>query len=183
MTHPEELVILLDDAGHEIGTAPKSEVHTTQTPLHRAFSCYLTDGEGNLLLSRRALSKLTWPGVWTNSFCGHPSPGESDAAAIQRRAREELGATVSSVEVVVPDFRYRAVDASGVVENEICPVYTAVLTSPLDPDPDEVSEWTWVRASGLGAALDAAPAVFSPWMQLQFPALQDAGVFLEGVDR
>ena len=63
MTHPEELVILLDDAGHEIGTAPKSEVHTTQTPLHRAFSCYLTDGEGNLLLSRRALSKLTWPGV------------------------------------------------------------------------------------------------------------------------
>ena len=183
MTQSEELVVLVDDAGHEIGSALKSEVHTTQTPLHRAFSCYLTDADGNLLLSRRALSKVTWAGVWTNSFCGHPSPGESDASAIERRAREELGATVSNVGVALPSFRYRATDASGIVENEICPVYTAVLTSSLAPDPAEICEWTWVRPAGLAAALEAAPAVFSPWLQLQFPELLDAGVFLEGAEQ
>ena len=179
----EELVVLVDDAGQDIGAAPKSEVHTSATPLHRAFSCYLVDADGRLLLSRRALGKQTWPGVWTNSFCGHPAPGESDAEAIVRRATEELGATVSHITVALPHFRYRATDASGVVENELCPVYTAVLTSPLALDPSEVSEVTWVRPSGLAAALEGVPAAFSPWLRLQFPLLSDAGLLAEAALR
>ena len=70
--------------------AARTMVHHAQTPRHRAFSVYLTDDAGRVLLTRRALSKATWPGVWSNSCCGHPRPGEMDVTAIHRRVREEL---------------------------------------------------------------------------------------------
>ena len=117
----QELVVLLDNACRTIGTAPKSEVHHDSTPLHLAFSCYLFDEAGHVLLTRRALDKRTFPGVWTNSFCGHPSPDESVDGAVARRAREELGVDVADLICVLPDFRYRAVDAEGILENEFCP--------------------------------------------------------------
>ncbi|RYY48065.1 MAG: isopentenyl-diphosphate Delta-isomerase [Actinomycetales bacterium] len=117
----QDLVVLLEDDGTPAGTAPRLSVHGTETPLHQAFSLHLFDDQGRVLLTRRALSKLTWPGVWTNSCCGHPRPGEALEDAVRRRLREELGVEVDDLRIVLPDFRYRAVDASGVVENEICP--------------------------------------------------------------
>ena len=120
-----ELVVLCTEDGHKAGTALKAEVHTASTPLHFAFSAWLFDDCGNVLLTRRALNKLTWPGVWTNSFCGHPGPDETFEEALVRRASEELGTTVKKIESVLPSFRYRAVDASGIVENEICSVFFA----------------------------------------------------------
>lgn len=171
MTDPDELVILLDDGGAPIGTAEKATVHGADTPLHLAFSCHLRDADGRLLVTRRALSKRTWPGVWTNSFCGHPSPGEDLAEALARRALEELGVTVSDVRLALPDFRYRAVDAGGVVENEICPVYTAVTLDDVQPDPDEVAEFRWIDAADLEVAASMAPWAFSPWLNLQLAEL------------
>ncbi|PRC44323.1 hypothetical protein C6A85_000000100825, partial [Mycobacterium sp. ITM-2017-0098] len=103
-----EQVVLLDDSGRTVGAAAKVSVHNTDTPLHLGFSCYLFDDDGRVLLTRRALEKKTWPGVWTNSFCGHPGPGESVAAAVHRRGREELGARLVDVDCVLPEFRYRA---------------------------------------------------------------------------
>ncbi|QZE26185.1 isopentenyl-diphosphate Delta-isomerase [Brevibacterium casei] len=173
MTTPDtaaERVVLLDEAGRSRGSMLKAEVHTTDTPLHSAFSCYLLDDDGRVLLTRRALTKTTWPGVWTNSFCGHPAPGESVEDAIIRRASAELGTTVTALRVIAPDFRYRAVDASGIVENEVCPVYVARIASPLDPSPAEVAEWQWAPITEVRTALRAAPFVFSPWMVDQFAA-------------
>ena len=86
----EDLVELVDQDGHVIGQAARATVHHGNTPRHRAFSVYLSDAAGRVLMTRRALSKLTWPGVWSNSCCGHPRPGETDIAAIHRRVREEL---------------------------------------------------------------------------------------------
>lgn len=171
MTSPREEVVLLGEDGTPIGTADKATVHTTGTPLHLAFSCHLFDGEGRILVTRRALSKATWPGVWTNSFCGHPAPGESMEDAVARRAADELGTSVDNLVPVIPDFRYRATDAAGIVEYELCPVYTATIAGDLNPSPAEVAEWEWVDPRSLLAAVEATPWAFSPWLTLQLPAL------------
>ncbi|RSZ62404.1 isopentenyl-diphosphate Delta-isomerase [Corynebacterium hylobatis] len=181
MTHDVELVVLADEHGQAIGTAPKATIHTADTPLHFAFSCYLLDADGRLLLTRRALSKKTWPGVWTNSFCGHPGPDESNEEAIVRRSIEELGfaeGAVSEIVAVLPDFRYRAVDSSGIVENEFCPVYVARLQPGEQPDPveDEIDSLSWADAQSVIAAVDATPFAFSPWLveELADQRLRDA---------
>lgn len=168
-------VILLSEDGDAIGVFSKDEVHTTHTPLHLAFSCHVLDENGRILVTRRALSKRTWPGVWTNSFCGHPRPGESMTDAVHRRAQDELGLTVTDVTMVLADYRYRAVDASGIVENEICPVHVARIDGGLVPDPDEVSEWAWVDPAEFADAVAAAPFAFSPWLVEQLPQLRAHG--------
>ena len=157
--------MLLDDDGREIGVAPKHEVHHSDTPLHLAFSCYVVDPEGRLLVTRRALDKRTWPGVWTNSCCGHPAPGEPVQQAVTRRTEQELGIELTDVRVVLPDFRYRAVMDDGTVENEICPVYVATLEDPasIAPDPAEVADHMWVDWSTFRRdVLDGRRSV-SPW--------------------
>lgn len=168
-------VILLTDDGEPVGTAPRATVHTAQTPLHLAFSCWVTGPDGRLLVSRRALSKRTWPGVWTNSFCGHPRPGEDLPAAIARHAEHELGIRVSDVRTVIPDFRYRAVDASGVVENEICPVHVATTEDEPVPNPDEVAEYHWVDPQDVVRTVGTAPWALSPWLVAQVPLLVAGG--------
>lgn len=167
-------VVLLDEAGNEIGTAPKSSVHGTDTALHLAFSCHVLDDDGRMLVTRRALGKLTWPGVWTNSFCGHPRPAERVVSAVRRRAGEELGISITSLELALPLFRYRAVDASGIVEHEICPVYTARTTDALALNPHEAMDAVWVRPEDLARSLEATPWAFSPWLVLQS---QQLGLF------
>jgi isopentenyl-diphosphate delta-isomerase len=168
-----EQVVLVADDGTVLGATDKATVHGTDTPLHLAFSCHVSDGEGRLLVTRRALSKRTWPGVWTNSFCGHPGPGEDLRDAVARRALDELGITLTDLELALPDFRYVATDAAGVVENELCPVFLARTGDELLPDPDEVAEYRWVDPAELVTAVAAAPWAFSPWLTLQLPALAD----------
>ncbi|HEY0506801.1 MAG TPA: isopentenyl-diphosphate Delta-isomerase, partial [Blastococcus sp.] len=141
MTSPlQELIVLVDDGGQAIGTMPKPLVHHGETPLHRAFSAYLFDDAGRLLVTRRAADKATFPGMWTNTVCGHPGPDEDDATAIARRAQFELGLGVSGIRPALPGYRYRAV-FRGVVENEICPVYLGSFIGEPVPDPTEVGEW------------------------------------------
>lgn len=166
-----ETVVLVDDHGTHVGTADKATVHTATTPLHLAFSCHVLDAAGRVLVTRRALTKRTWPGVWTNSVCGHPAPDEPLAEAVRRRAAHELGLELTDVELVVPDFRYRATDASGVVENEICPIFTARALGPVTANPDEVMDHRWITPDDLRAAVDAAPWALSPWLVSSAPDL------------
>jgi isopentenyl-diphosphate Delta-isomerase len=170
MPEPIELVSLMAEDGTPIGIADKFELHGTETPLHLAFSCHVFNSAGAVLATRRALSKPTWPGVWTNSFCGHPAPDEAMEAAIARRASLELGITLDALECVLPDFRYRAVDASGVVENEICPVYRATTRDTVSPNSAEVAEFEWVDFGALRQSVAATPFAFSPWLVLQLRA-------------
>lgn len=164
---PAENVVLVSADGTPIGVAPKESVHDTDTPLHLAFSCHVFNDDGLVLVTRRALTKSTWPGVWTNSFCGHPAPGESTGDAVRRRAAFELGIRIDNLEPTLPDFRYRAIDDCGIVENEICPVFRATLVGGLAVNPDEVVHFEWVRPDRLRTAIDAAPWAFSPWLVLQ----------------
>jgi len=165
-------VVLLSADGEPIGRAPRAEVHSTDTPLHLAFSCHVLDPKGRVLMTRRALTKRTWPGVWTNSFCGHPQPGEPIEEALARHGRAELGLEVAAPRVELPEFRYRAKDPSGVVENEVCPVYTALADALPEPNPDEVMDMQWVEPARVAAAVRAAPWAFSPWLVLQVEALE-----------
>jgi isopentenyl-diphosphate delta-isomerase len=167
-----DLVVLVSDAAEPIGSAPKADVHGAATPLHLAFSCYVHDDEGRVLVTRRALTKHTWPGVWTNSFCGHPAPGEPWEHAVRRHARLELGLELRDLHMVLPDFRYRAVDPAGIVENEVCPVFRARPAGPLDPAPDELLQHAWVAPSDLAQAARLTPWAFSPWLVLQLEQLE-----------
>ena len=166
LEEPEQVVLVADD-GTPIGTADKSVIHDGDTPLHLAFSCHVFAPDGRVLITRRALGKRTFPGVWTNAFCGHPAPGEDIQDAVRRRGARELGIEIAALEPALPDFRYRAVDASGVVENEICPVFRTVVDGDPVPAPDEVAEWAWVSPAALRAAVEATPFAFSPWLVLQ----------------
>jgi isopentenyl-diphosphate delta-isomerase len=171
----QELVVLLDDEGRSIGTARKSEVHHDSTPLHLAFSCYLFDEAGQVLLTRRALEKPAFPGVWTNSFCGHPAPNESLADAVLRRADQELGLGIAELRCVIPSFRYHAVASDGVVENEICPVFCGRAVGTVDSDPGEIMDSVWVPWDQLRTAAKFGWGL-SPWAVEQVPLLDAAGV-------
>lgn len=162
-----EQVVLLSEAGDPIGVADKMSVHGDDTPLHLAFSCHVFDARGRVLVTRRAVTKRTFPGVWTNAFCGHPGPDESIEDAVRRRGLRELSLPIGDLDLVLPDFRYRAVDAGGVVENEVCPVYRTVARDDPMPRPDEVDDWAWVIPADLVRAVTAAPFAFSPWLVLQ----------------
>ncbi|MDV8065354.1 isopentenyl-diphosphate Delta-isomerase [Rhodococcus sp. IEGM 1366] len=168
-----EYVVLLDDAGRSIGIEPKASVHTTTTPLHLAFSAYVFDRSGNLLITRRALDKATWPGVWTNSCCGHPSPGESLEEAVRRRLNQELGIGVDDVSLALPFFRYRAVMDTGIVENEICPVFRVIYDGPQPvPDPTEVESAEWVDWQKFSDAVLGGDRDVSPWCREQVQQLR-----------
>jgi isopentenyl-diphosphate delta-isomerase len=170
----EDRVVLLDESGRAIGDHDRLAVHSHATPLHLAFSLYLQDDAGQVLFTRRALTKATWPGVWTNSCCGHPRPGERIEDALRRRLHEELGVGVGDLRCVLPDFAYRARDVTGIWENEVCPVYVGTVVHPsgtFRPNRSEVMDWKWVRWPDVRSAVDGAPFAFSPWAVAQIGQL------------
>lgn len=166
-----EQVVLVDESGVATGVADKATVHTDSTPLHLAFSCYVINPDGLLLLTTRADGK-TFPGVLTNSFCGHPAPDESIEDAVRRRAQDELGITLQIVRLILPDFRYRA-EMNGVVENELCPVLVASSADEPTPRADEASSTEWVSWSALRDDVLAGRREVSPWFAEQIALLAD----------
>lgn len=175
---PREQVVLLDNCGAPIGCAPKEDIHHSDTPLHLAFSLFIFDEENRFLAQRRSFAKKTWPGVWSNSCCGHPAPGESPEDAIRRRARYEIGLELGELTLVLPDFRYRAC-WQGLWENELCPVWIAKSpSSPPRPNPLEVAETAWVSWPRFLAASHLLShgefAHFSPWSLLEARQLGNA---------
>jgi isopentenyl-diphosphate Delta-isomerase len=170
-----ESVVLLDEAGQASGTADKVAVHHDRTPLHLAFSCYLFNRAGQFLLTRRAESKRTFPGVWTNTCCGHPLPGEPMSDSVLRRLRHELGINAAKLTLVLPRFRYQARMDNGVLENEVCPVYSAYADEVPHPDPAEVAEARWVDWDEFCAAVRAGRQPISPWCAMQLTELTALG--------
>ena len=170
-----EQVVLLAENGTAIGVEDKAVVHHADTPLHLAFSSYVFDTAGGFWLTRRALHKKTWPGIWTNTCCGHPLPGESVTSAVVRRLSDELGVLDVAAELVLPRFRYRAVMPDGIVENEMCPVFRVVTDALPVPNPDEVDSvermpWAEFASSVLDGSRD-----ISPWCRLQVAELVELG--------
>lgn len=142
-----EQIVFVDESGQPTGeTGPKLESHTANTKLHLAFSCYIFRKSDNaFLVTQRALSKKVWPGVWTNSVCGHPAPGEAMEDAIRRRAKYELGIEqLSSISCVLPKYRYTTPPYNGIIENEFCPVFIAYVDGEPNPNHEEVEDYEWM---------------------------------------
>lgn len=163
MSHHEEQVVLVDEKNNVLGSAPKATVHTKDTPLHRGFSVFLFNAKGELLITRRADSKKTFPGVWSNTVCGHPAPDERVIEAAKRRLQEEMRIEASFIKKVA-DYRYTFADKNGIVENEICPVFIAYDgDKPPHPDPSEVSAWKWIDWQDFLDDIHDKPDIYSPW--------------------
>lgn len=157
-----ELVVLVDENNNPLGTAEKDFVHTKDTPLHRAFSLFLFNSKKQLLLTKRAGTKKTFPGVWTNTVCGHMAPGETTVDAAKRRLRDELGVEGVEIKEVAP-YRYRFADANGIVENEICPVLVGFFDGDLKPSSAEIDEWKWMDWNTFLEEIKTNPSPYSPW--------------------
>ncbi|MET8676603.1 isopentenyl-diphosphate Delta-isomerase [Streptomyces sp. NPDC004647] len=166
---------LVDEKGRTIGTAEKLSAHLPPGRLHRAFSVFLFDASGRLLLQQRALGKYHSPGVWSNTCCGHPYPGEAPFAAAARRTAEELGASPSLL-CEAGTVRYNLPDPeSGLVEQEYNHLFVGLMQSELKPDPEEVGETAFVTAAELTelTGLDEGRP-FSAWFMTVLDAARPA---------
>ncbi len=158
-----ELVELVDEQGHVLGHMEKLAAHR-EGLLHRAFSVFVFDGRGELLLQQRAAGKYHSPGLWSNSCCGHPRPGEAVGVAARRRLSEELGFSCELTEVF--RFIYRVELADGLIEHELDHVFVGVSDVAPRPDPTEVSAVRSISRSALTTELERAPTSFSSWLPL-----------------
>ncbi|OEJ93518.1 isopentenyl-diphosphate Delta-isomerase [Streptomyces thermolilacinus] len=169
---PSIMLELVDENGTTIGTAEKLSAHQAPGRLHRAFSVFLFDEEGRLLLQRRALGKYHSPGVWSNTCCGHPYPGEAPFTAAARRVSEELGVSPSLM-AEAGTVRYNHPDpVSGLVEQEYNHLFVGMVQAPLRPDPQEVEETAFVTARELAERHASVP--FSAWFMTVLDAARPA---------
>ncbi|NGO74851.1 isopentenyl-diphosphate Delta-isomerase [Streptomyces sp. YC504] len=172
------LLELVDEDGTTIGTAEKLSAHQAPGRLHRAFSVFLFDEQGRLLLQRRALGKYHSPGVWSNTCCGHPYPGEAPFAAAARRVSEELGVSPSLM-AEAGTVRYNHPDPeSGLVEQEFNHLFVGMVQSPLRPDPEEVGETAFVTPEELLVRHEQGP--FSAWFMTVLDAARPSVKELTG---
>jgi len=158
----EEHVVLVNDKNEVLGTVPKSTVHTDKTPLHRGFSLYVFNLEGELLLTQRSGKKKTWPQVWTNTCCGHPALDEKTVEAVRRRLKDELGLLIEEIYEILPDYRYKA-EKDGLVENELCPVFIAFTDDKPKINMEEVEDVRWTPWPDFVQEISEYPNEWSPW--------------------
>jgi len=157
-----EPLILVDESNRAVGAGHKEAIHR-QGRLHRAFSIFMLDARGRILLQQRNPRKYHSGGLWANSCCGHPRPGERTMTAARRRLNEELGIT----DALKFGFfaRYRAELDHGMQENEFVYVYFGRLKSPAQPDPAEVADLEFLSLSELDRRIKQKPGDFTYWMK------------------
>ncbi|MGW9494293.1 isopentenyl-diphosphate Delta-isomerase [Streptomyces prasinus] len=166
------LLELVDEDGVTTGTAEKLAAHQPPGQLHRAFSVFLFDERGRLLIQQRALGKYHSPGVWSNTCCGHPYPGEAPFAAAARRTFEELGLSPSLL-AEAGTVRYNHPDpASGLVEQEYNHLFVGMVQAPLRVDPEEVASTAFVTPDEL--VRRHAEDSFSVWFMTVLDAVRPA---------
>lgn len=156
----QELVILVDRDDQALGIGEKLAVHR-QGLLHRAFSIFVFDTAGRLLLQRRALGKYHSGGLWTNTCCGHPRPAEETCAAASRRLFEEMGLTCPLWQATT--FLYRARVTKELIEHEFDHVYVGLHDGDPVADDSEADLWAWSDVATVTEQIAVAPELYTPW--------------------
>jgi len=167
------MLLLVSRKDEPVGEEEKMTVHAKGL-LHRAFSVFLFNPEGDMLLQQRARHKYHSPGLWSNACCGHPRPDEETRVGAERRLMEELG--IQCELEYLGKFRYRAVMENGLIEHEVDHVFVGGYDGEITPNPDEVGAWRWMAIDRLRDDLDDRPSEYTAWFDIavrQFGLLQN----------
>ncbi len=172
-THSEDtnsdLLILVDSNDEEIGLMDKTLCHEDHGKLHRAFSIFLFNRSGEVLIQQRASSKPLWGNFWSNTCCSHPRAGELIDSAASRRIEEELG--VQADLNFIYKFEYQARFNEQLSENELCSVYFGSFNGMPAPNPNEVQSWKWISKESLTKELSDNADLYTPWLKLEWSTL------------
>jgi isopentenyl-diphosphate delta-isomerase len=166
VSNASEQLILVDDLDREVGFKAKTEAHTGIGVLHRAFSVFVFNSANEVLLQQRSLSKMLWPGYWSNACCSHPRRGETMTEAVRRRLEQELGFECP-VEYLYK-FKYHAQYEGIGAEHELCSVYYGRYDGAVDVNVNEIAAWRFVGVTALERELKNAPETFTPWFKMEW---------------
>lgn len=162
-------VILVDEQDRQIGVMEKMEVHQ-KALLHRAFSIFIFNNKGEMLLQKRAANKYHSGGLWTNACCSHPQPGQTTEEAAINRLQEEMGFTTPIKKAF--DFVYKAAFENGLTEHEFDHVFTGIYEGIIIPNEEEVSDYCYKTIEDIKAALQSQPELYTEWFRIAFPKLE-----------
>ena len=166
----EEPLILVDEADREIGHLSKGACHDGDGVLHRAFSLFIFNSAGELLLQQRSAEKRLWPLFWSNACCSHPRRGETIEVATHRRLAEELGMTSSMRHLFT--FQYQAPYLDVGSENEVCWVFSGLSDERPQPNMTEIAAVRWISPGDLDREFETRPEIFTPWFMLEWPRVR-----------
>lgn len=158
----EDYIILVNENGKFLGTAPKLKSHNGHTQLHLAFSIFLFNNQGDVLLQQRSHKKKTWPLIWSHACCGHQKLNEKLEDTVKNRLAFEMGITGAKLEVVLPNFRYIC-ELNGIVENEICPVFVGITSQQPQINLDEVENYQWIPWERWLQEIRIRPEYYAYW--------------------
>ena len=168
----EEPLILVDESDREIGHLSKGACHDGDGVLHRAFSLFVFNPAGELLLQQRSEEKRLWPLFWSNSCCSHPRRGETMELATERRLAQELGMTSDAHHLFT--FQYQAPYLDLGSENEVCWVYLGRSADVPRPNDHEIADIRWITPDDLDREFETQPEIFTPWFAMEWPRVRTA---------
>ena len=159
----KDAVLLVDGNDRVIGTEEKIKAHQDGGKLHRAFSIFVFNNKGEMLLQKRAKSKYHFGGLWTNACCSHPKPEEPMEKTIHKKLKQEMGFDTKLKEIFT--FTYRAESENGLTEHELDHVFVGSFDGNPKPNPEEADEWKWVKTDELQKDVRKNPEKYSPWFR------------------
>ena len=162
-------IILVNEQDEPVGTMEKMEAHR-KALLHRAFSVFIFNARGEMLLQQRSIKKYHSAGLWTNACCSHPKPGEDTKNAAETRLQEEMGFGTPLTKIF--EFTYRSAFDNGLTEYEFDHVYAGTYDGPMQPSPDEVNDYCYKSLDEIKSSLQSHPAKYTTWFSIAFPLVE-----------
>jgi isopentenyl-diphosphate delta-isomerase len=166
----DEPLIVVDEENNVLGHRTKAECHDGEGILHRAFSVFIFNDRGELLLQQRSADKRLWPMFWSNSCCSHPRRGETEDEAAGRRIEEELGIATALERLFT--FQYHAAFEDKGSEREVCTVFLGRTSDPIRANEHEIADWKWISVEELEAGLESDGGSYTPWLKMEWARMR-----------
>jgi len=165
----KDLLILVDESDKALGFKSKSECHEGNGTLHRAFSVFIFNPLGQLLIQKRSSNKELWDLHWSNSCCSHPKKNEQMELAVKRRLKEELG--IECPVHYLYKFTYHAKYKDLGSEHELCHVYVGLFDGEIKANPEEIDDWKFIKPDDLEERIRNSKKDYTPWMKIEWEML------------